>query len=509
MWSCHNGANQRFEASYDVTKPLYKSTNLRPGRPFFIQSRMRGRRVFAWGKHIGGGQYQVVIRKPQYTKDELFVFDPRTGHVRSAKHNAYAIAVQAGKNQKLAKLVLRKAVHDPSQKWRYRPGQYHNWSPFNNDKLCMDVYWGKDKEQQPLIMYTCHNGWNQRFEANYNTKKPMFISTGIIRDKPFMIRSRMHGNRVLFFDKPISKGQYGIAIRTAHYDKREIFIFDAKTGHLRNAAYRNWVLAVQQGRNNRGARLVLRKALHDPSQKWKYRRNRYHNWSPFSNSVICMDVAGAKNRDGQAVMMWSCHNGANQRFEVSYRVVRPEIKTSLKIGKAFMIRSKMGGGRVLALNPRQKFGGNQYGVIIQKPRYNAYERFVFDKTSGVITLANNRQWFLALQGGRGGRGTRLVFMHGDLRKNRGLWQYHWKYKPGGYHNWAASWLNGLCLDVWRGRDADYSPLIVWSCHRGANQRFEPDYNLNRPTFTSTGIMPRKPFMIVSKMRGGRVLYWAR
>jgi hypothetical protein len=174
-----------------------------------------------------------------------------------------------------------------------------------------------------------------------------------------------------------------------------------------------------------------------------------------------------------------------------------------------MIRSKMGGGRVLALNTQLKYGGNEYGVIIRKPTYHQYERFVFDKESGVITLANNRQWILRVQHGKDGRGTRLSFVHGDLKKDRGLWKYHWSYKPGGFHNWGASWLNGLCMDVAGGKDADNTPVLIWTCHKGANQRFEPDYNINRPTYTSSGMVPRKPFMIVSKMRGARVLFWSR
>jgi hypothetical protein len=43
----------------------------------------------------------------------------------------------------------------------------------------MDVWYGKDRQNQHIVMWSCHNGINQRFEVNYNTKKPMFKSTGL------------------------------------------------------------------------------------------------------------------------------------------------------------------------------------------------------------------------------------------------------------------------------------------------------------------------------------------
>lgn len=64
---------------------------------------------------------------------------------------------------------------------------YHNWSPFSNDGLCIDVWYGRDTDNQRLVLWSCHNGINQRFEANYNTKKPLYKSTNLKPNKLFMI----------------------------------------------------------------------------------------------------------------------------------------------------------------------------------------------------------------------------------------------------------------------------------------------------------------------------------
>lgn len=88
-------------------------------------------------------------------------------------------------------MVARKALdRDPSQKWKYNPdkGAAHNWNPFSNANLAMDVGWG-NKDGSGVHMWTNHNGQNQRFDADYNIKKPSYKSTGLIPNKPFMIVS--------------------------------------------------------------------------------------------------------------------------------------------------------------------------------------------------------------------------------------------------------------------------------------------------------------------------------
>jgi hypothetical protein len=157
---------------------------------------------------------------------------------------------------------------------------------------------------------------NQRFEAQYNTKKAgAGKSTGVKANTKFMIQSRMGGGRVMYVAEHMGGGQYRMKIRQAKYDNREFFYYNSASGVLESALNRGYGIAVQKGKNNRGALLVLRPKDKTNTQVWSYKRNSYHNWSPFSNKGLCMDVAGNSNKDGATVHMWSCHNGANQRFE--------------------------------------------------------------------------------------------------------------------------------------------------------------------------------------------------
>lgn len=118
-----------------------------------------------------------------------------------------------------------------------------------------------------------------------------------------------------------------------------MWVFDPVTGHVRSQWNRKFALSVQQGKGFRG-RLVVRPAKHDANQKWKYNPDKRaaHNWVPFSNPKITIDVAGAHNRNGAWVHLWTHHNGANQRWDADYNVKRPVYKSSgMRADKPFMI----------------------------------------------------------------------------------------------------------------------------------------------------------------------------
>jgi hypothetical protein len=190
-------------------------------------------------------------------------------------------------------------------------------------------------------MWSNHNGWNQRWEADYNVRRPVYRSTGITADRPFFIRSRMGAGRVIYMtNHQITRGQFATAIRAPKYSVEEIFVFDKKSGHIRLNGRRDLVLAVQQGKNQRGARLVLRKQTHASDQAFQYQHNGHHNWTPLSNKGLCIDAAQG-DREGSVVHMWTHHNGWNQRFEADYNVKKPVYKpqTNIKTNKPFFIQT--------------------------------------------------------------------------------------------------------------------------------------------------------------------------
>lgn len=209
----------------------------------------------------------------------MWVYDEKTGVIQNWKHRGWVLSIQAGRNNQRARVVVRpRQNNSPQQQWVYKSNQYSNWTPFSNNGLCIDAAQG-DREGSYIHLWTHHRGWNQRWEINYKTQRPVYKSTGMPPNKPFMIKSRMRDGRVLYYANKIAGNQYQISIRKPQYTEHELWFFDPKSGHVRNFVHKNWAIGVQN--NNRGARLVLQIAKWSPSQKWNHQPNRYHNWSNF------------------------------------------------------------------------------------------------------------------------------------------------------------------------------------------------------------------------------------
>jgi len=64
-------------------------------------------------------------------------------------------------------------------------------------------------------------------------------------------------------------------------------------------------------------------------------------------------------------------------------------------------------------------------------------------------------------------------------------------------------IRGLAMDVSGGRDKEGQNVIVWKKHNGKNQKWNIIYK--DIDTVQRGIIPDKPFRLVTKMRSGRVL----
>jgi len=232
------------------------------------------------------------------------------------------LSVQKGRDVRGGRLVLRKEEWSRSQAWHYHANGLHNWNPFSNGKLTIDAAQG-DRENSFVHMWTHHRGWNQRWEADYNVKKPRYVPQKTIHiNRPFFIQTHMKGNRVLYSGRDIGGKQFEIRTRSARYEKNEMFFYDAKFGYIRSWVSKNMVLSVQRGKNVRGARLVLRQAANENSQRWMYSPSKPHNIQPFSNPSLCMDAANG-DVENSIVHMWTHHQGMNQKWWINYKVTRP------------------------------------------------------------------------------------------------------------------------------------------------------------------------------------------
>jgi len=99
-----------------------------------------------------------------------------------------------------------------------------------------------------------------------------------------------------------------------------MWIFNHQTQSIHLAMDRRFVLSLQKGKVRRGVKMVVRPYRNNNTQRSRMLQNaNKSNFRLFANQALCWDISGAKNVDGSNVIVWSCHNGKNQRWSVSYK----------------------------------------------------------------------------------------------------------------------------------------------------------------------------------------------
>jgi hypothetical protein len=319
VWNCHGGWNQKWYLKYKQS-----GYGLQSGKQFQIRSSWNGRVLYAaekWGS-VAQAMYRVRIRS-HYAADEWrewFIFDKATKSVRLANNPdlvlTYYTAARVARGHNL---VLRAWNGKRDMRLRYIPGTYHNFHNGENDNLCMDIWQGKNANNWPMIFWTCHNGHNQKFAPRYG-KGVTNRNLGFAKNsKPFQIKSRGNGRRVLYVAGGIGKSQWEVKIRTPKYDGQEYWFYDTATGSVRLARDKRFVLTqekVAAGTLRRGLRTVIRPWSGRQNERLKIQGQRIHN---AQSTELCMDIYGARDTDGTRVHVWNCHGGWNQKWYVNYK----------------------------------------------------------------------------------------------------------------------------------------------------------------------------------------------
>jgi hypothetical protein len=192
----------------------------------------------------------------------------------------------------------------------------------------------------PIIIWTCHNGWNQRWSVVSTARKTHNARRSNIQSTRFMIRTHMRGNRVLYWNEHIGHGDYRLRIRTARNDVgREWWIYHPQTQTIRLYSSRSYAISNKYNQGVQRGKAVVMRAYRTGDQSIYYdrRTHRIHNGR---DERFCIDVWGGQNRENQHTTYWTCHKGANQRWQLKYY---PSVPTNLgfRHGQRFKIESKI------------------------------------------------------------------------------------------------------------------------------------------------------------------------
>jgi hypothetical protein len=141
--------------------------------------------------------------------------------------------------------------------------------------MCIDVWGGKDANNQQTTYWTCHNGKNQKWTIAYKPGVPK--NTGFKANKRIRIRSKMSGNRVVTVMNHIGRSQYRTVIQMPKKNNnKQVWYLDASKGALRSQWHGSYYLSIEFGNNQRGKRIVARQWAKgaDNSQRFMYRNRR-------------------------------------------------------------------------------------------------------------------------------------------------------------------------------------------------------------------------------------------
>lgn len=458
FWNCHNGLNQAWYLDRKGVK--YNKYPLRDGVLFQIKSQMKARRALIMTEHIGKKQYRLRIRNTQpKNQKQWFVFDWRTKTIRAASDRKLALSNQIGQgftNDRAAN--MRPYKNSFYQRIHWVAGNKRNIQ--NNGRKCLDVHGGRDSHNRHVIFWNCHNGRNQAWVVDTKVPKAIkFPPYPLGDDIKFQIKSRMAGNRALYW-RDHKSGSFRTYIQDNNpADKRQWFIFNRRTLTVRAFAKRTQALSGLQNKMRRGIAVVMRAFKGQPVQRimWLNQSRRNVRF----NGKLCMDVHGGRNVHNRHVIYWSCHKGLNQAWYVDQTGFTYP-KQPYADGVRFQIKSRMATFRALYYQEAMKGGQFRLRIRDNQPKNNR-QWFIFDKRTRTIRSFSSKNLVISNLAGsafRIGRPAvvrqyknevyqRLAFYGGSRRNIRNNGQ--------------------KCLDVHGAVNKHKRHVTFWNCHNGLNQ----------------------------------------
>lgn len=278
----------------------------------------------------------------------------------------------------------------------------------------------------------------------------------------------MSGGRVLYVAEDNGKtGQKLLKLRKPKNDAKEFFVFDNDLGEVTLASDKRYVVQMEKGSITRGKKLVVAHVTKDckDSNKIKYFPGNYKNMRLATNIGLCFDIYGGKDVDGQSVVFWNCHNGANQKWFPAYKL---DDKQDMGFkDRPFQIKSAMAGGRVLYV--AEKNSG--YTMRMRAPKNDWREWFVFDKKTHSVRVQANKD--LAVSFRKAAKISQNTVV--EARPFTGNDNERMNYVEGQFSNFHNFGQNEMCLMPYNGYNREGMHMIYGTCRSGQYQLWYPEY----------------------------------
>jgi hypothetical protein len=263
----------------------------KPNKPFFLVNQMSGKRVLT----LSGANF--VIQSKDFSPDQLFKFDESTKTIKLFANQQNSIAIEHhGRGRNLI-------GHKTDGAW-YQEFHIDGNQLKNERGLVIDVAGSRDQDGANVIVWKRHGKLNQQWKVEYVDAD--VIQNGIIPDKPFRIISKMRAGRA------ITRSRSNVIIRDVKQtDNDQVFVLDSSTGSIQPKRDPSVSLDIGEEGRNRYAQFAKEKDI------W-YQHFQLKGENIVNERGLVLDVSGGKDRNGQSVLVWKRHNGANQRWKIDY-----------------------------------------------------------------------------------------------------------------------------------------------------------------------------------------------
>ena len=123
---------------------------------------MNSKRVLFYNEHIGGSQYRLRIRNKRGDAREWWKYDAKRRTIHIANNRNRVISNEMNQGAEKGKRVVMAPYKNSVQSVFYdgRSQRIHNG---RDKRVCVDVWGGRDAENQHTTYWTCHNGKNQKW----------------------------------------------------------------------------------------------------------------------------------------------------------------------------------------------------------------------------------------------------------------------------------------------------------------------------------------------------------
>jgi hypothetical protein len=488
---CRGRSGQQFFIDYAGVKfPRYP---LRDGVRFQIKSIMRGNRAVFYHEHIGAHNYRLRIRNnaPEDIK-QWWVFDYRTRSIRPQGNRRMVMAIQYNHNNWYYygyAAVVSPYRNKPIQRIRWFGGSRRNIRDLG--VRCLDVHGNSNTHNRHLIWYKCHNGKNQGW---YIDQKGIHYPTYPLRDGvKFQIRTRIHGNRPLYF----RHNSYVRVYDQNPYDKYTWYTFDSRTKTIRTYYWRNYALTANALSNGQ---YVFARVYSSG-----YRTRQLMRWMPRNNRNVqtirnhCLSLRGNRDGHGEYAMFYNCNGGwhsQNWYVDQNPYVFR---KQPFADNVRFQIRSRMASNRAI-YHHYQHRGSHQYELRLRTTLPGEDRQwFVFDRRTHSVRAWTRRNYAISNQYGQRFIQNRYAY----IRPWRNEHFQKLSYFGGRTNNFRN--VAGYCLVSYGNANKNDARITFHVCSRRASQGWYLD---RRPLhYRRYPLRDGIKFQIKSRMSGARALMW--